>query len=206
MEIGAAQAQAPRTGKTISLAIAGEPAAAERAIPKSCACSWRPAPIQPGRQQGRIAAGACAAARFFRDGKPSRTGRRPLKRALVTLPVRPRRPGRDHHAYPSKWDGGSFYSFPRFPSRMSPTHVRPATTVGNPIVEVSRIRACRILSGVAPASRALLAWLWTDPSDRMAVAAASWTSWAVFSPMGPAWFTVPPGFSAAPRYSPPRPL
>ena len=49
---------------------------------------------------------------------------------------------------------GSFYSYPRFPSRMSPTHVRPATTVGNPIVEVSRIRACRISSGVAPASRA----------------------------------------------------
>jgi hypothetical protein len=57
--------------------------------------------------------------------------------------------------------------FQVFPS-MSPAHVSAAATVGKPIVDVSRISACRTSSVVAPASNALRTWLWTDPSERIA--------------------------------------
>src|SRR3990172_7851805 len=91
-------------------------------------------------------------------------------------------------------------------SRISAAHERAAATVGKPIVDVRRTSACRTSSGEAPASRALRAWLWTDPSERMAAAAASWINWADFSSRGPASFTACPSVSTASTTFPYRSL
>ena len=62
---------------------------------------------------------------------------------------------------------------------------------------VVRIKAWYISSGLAPASRALFAWEWTDPSDLIAAAAASLIKWAVFALIGPAVLATFPRFFAA---------
>src|SRR4030067_384505 len=140
MGIGAAQAQQPRTEKTISLTIAGELAAAVA----ECQAKGDAVTATVVDHAGPVKAvhradGAGkprASARGFRYGKPSRTGRRQLNRALVALPVHPRRPGRDHFAYPSKRMGG-----PHIPSLASLPGCPPPTSDLQPLWGIRSLRS-----------------------------------------------------------------
>ena len=76
----------------------------------------------------------------------------------------------------------------------SSTQDSAAETVGKPIVLVSTMIACWTSAGLAPASSALRAWECTDPSARIAAAAASWTSSEVFLFSGPADLVAFPSF------------
>ena len=67
----------------------------------------------------------------------------------------------------------SDYFFDRLFLITSSAQLSAAETVGKPIVLVSNINEWYISSGFAPASKALLAWEWTEPSDLMAAEAAS---------------------------------
>ena len=94
------------------------------------------------------------------------------------------------------------YWFFSYSSKISPTQLIAAATVGNPTILVISINAWYISSSLAPFFKALLVWLWTPPSDLSAADTANFIKCCVFLSIGPASSaTLPSSANTFPYFS-----